>query len=124
MMKANSGNRSGQSIQNGEAGFTAFFRFAVLRCLVLRCMMNGARVGWRYSTRFGTGIVSSVAVVWFVFQSVDWIFVNIINKIIMAWGDPAREKLREEGRKEAEEQARREEAGKARAACEGGCKVA
>ena len=27
----------------------------------------------------------------------------------MAWGDPAREKLREEGRKEAEEKARKEE---------------
>ena len=54
------------------------------------------------------GIIGSVVVVWFLFQAVDWTFANIINKIIMAWGDPAREKLREEGRKEAEEKARKE----------------
>ena len=51
------------------------------------------------------GIVGSVVVVWFLFQVADWTFANIINKIIMAWGDPAREKLRAEG---AAEQARRE----------------
>ena len=42
------------------------------------------------------GIVSSVVVVWFVFQAVDWVtpraisFFNYIKKI-MAWGDPYRE---------------------------------
>ena len=53
------------------------------------------------------GIVGSVVVVWFVFQAVDWTFNNIINKI-MAWGDPARERLRDEGRKEERERARKE----------------
>ena len=58
MMEANSGNRSGQSIQNGEAGFTAFFRLAALPC---PCLPYGryaggirARVGSIYSMRFGT----------------------------------------------------------------------
>ena len=76
------------------------------------------------------GIVSSVVVVWFVFQVADWttprvktIFINIINYIIMAWGDPYREaqrrkaqaqikeaedRAREEARAELEEQARKE----------------
>ena len=59
------------------------------------------------------GIVGSVVVVWFVFQAIDWVTIRVktlINKI-MAWGDPYREKLREQARKEAEaqmEQARRE----------------
>lgn len=81
-----------------------------------------------------SGIVSSVVVVWFVFQVADWttprvktIFINIINYIIMAWGDPYREaqrrkaqaqieqackeaedRAREEARAELEEQARKE----------------
>ena len=59
------------------------------------------------------GIVNSVVVVWFLFQVADWIFENIINKI-MAWGDPAREKLRDEGRKEEREKARKEAEAQAR----------
>ena len=53
MMKANSENQSGQSIQNGESGFTECFRFSALLCRFLRCVKNRAKVGWRYSTYFG-----------------------------------------------------------------------
>ena len=54
------------------------------------------------------GIVGSVVVVWFLFQVADWTFINIINKFIMAWGDPAREKLRKEGREEGRKEGREE----------------
>ena len=37
-------NRSDQSIQNGEANFTALFQFSELPCPRLRCVGNGARV--------------------------------------------------------------------------------
>lgn len=55
-MKANSKNRSGQSIQIGESSFMAFFRFAALLCPFLRWLINGVKVGWRYLTRFGTAL--------------------------------------------------------------------
>lgn len=44
-------NRSGQSIQNGEAGFTTLFQFSESLCPCLRCVRNRARVfgvGTRY----------------------------------------------------------------------------
>lgn len=56
------------------------------------------------------GIIGSVVVVWFGFQVTDWFKVNVLTKIkIMAWGDPAREKLREEGRQEARQEAHQKE---------------
>ena len=61
------------------------------------------------------GIVGSVIVVWFLFQAVDWAIPRVKKHIykIMAWGDPYREKLIEQARqkirREAEEQARKEE---------------
>ena len=57
------------------------------------------------------GIVGSVVVVWFGFQSTDWIiprFKLVINRIskIMPWGDPFREAQREKGREEGRQEER------------------
>ena len=62
----------------------------------------------------GKGIFSSVVIVWFAFQVIDWIKPRletvraIITKLItkMGWGDPYREYLREEGRQEGRQEER------------------
>lgn len=64
--------------------------------------------GWNPSAllavfnEIGIGIFSSVVIVWFLFQATDCVLPRIksIKIKIMGWGDPYREKLREEGRKE------------------------
>ncbi len=66
----------------------------------------------------GKGIFSSVVIVWFVFQAIDWIKPRletgkaIITKLIhiMGWGDPYREKLWEAGKKEARQEERERQA--------------
>ena len=62
------------------------------------------------------GIVGSVIVVWFLFQAVDWVIPRVKKHIykIMAWGDPYREKLREQARQKELKQARKEAEEKAR----------
>lgn len=57
------------------------------------------------------GIVSSVVVVWFVFQVADWATLRVKTLFIkqfMAWGDPFREALREKARQEIRREARQE----------------
>ena len=73
-------NRSGQSIQNEEANFTALFQFPELLCPRLRYVRNEARVFgvgtccpivFKVETFNEIGIFSSVAVVWFLFHLRD-----------------------------------------------------
>ena len=61
------------------------------------------------------GIFSSVVIIWFAFQVIDWIQPRLetgkaittkLIKKIMGWGDPYREKLREEGRQEGRQEER------------------
>ena len=69
----------------------------------------------------GKGIFSSVVIIWFSFQAIDWAQPRLetvraiitklkpIKKIkkIMGWGDPYREKVREEGRQEGRQEERK-----------------
>lgn len=65
----------------------------------------------------GKGIFSSVVIIWFAFQVIDWAQPRLetvkakitelkLIKKIMGWGDPYREKLREAGKEEARQEAR------------------
>ena len=106
-----------------ESKFKFYNALSICGIVVFLVTMFSKWCGWFWTAildifnDIGKGIFSSVVIVWFVFQVVDWIQPRfdrfkavIFNKISkMGWGDPYREKVRKEGHQEGRQEGRQEE---------------